>query len=55
MDSPFLWWGEISDELFLGEELDDLFAQVSYREGPGGRSFSLDLDGGIVDELLGHL
>ena len=29
-------------------------AQVSCREGPYGRSFPFDLDGGIGDGLLGH-
>jgi hypothetical protein len=54
VDSSFLWRGELSDELFLNEELDDLFAQVSCREGSDGHSFYLDLDGGIVDGMLEH-
>ena len=54
MDSPFLRAGELSDELFLGEELDDMFAQVSCRKGPYERSFAFDLDGVIVNGLLGH-
>ena len=46
--------GEFSDELVLNEELDDLFAQAPGRKGPAGRSFPLDLEGYMVDGLLGH-
>ena len=45
---------EFSDEVFLDEELDDLFAQAAGREGPYGRSFPFDLDEDIFDRLLGH-
>jgi len=38
----------------LDEELGNLIARVAGREGPHGRSFSLDLDGDILDGLLGH-
>ena len=54
MDSPFLWGGELYDELFFNEEIDDLFAQVSCRVRSYGRSFPFDLDGDIFDGLLGH-
>ena len=46
--------GEPSDEIFLREELNDMFTQVSCREGSYWRSLSFDLEGGIVDGLLGH-
>ena len=54
MDPPFVQGGELSDEVVLNEELDDLFAQASGRKGPYGRSFPLDLEGGIVNGLLGY-
>ena len=54
MESPFLRRGELSDELLLREKIDDLFAKVSCREGPRIRSLPFDLEGGIVDGLLGH-
>ena len=54
MDPPFVRGGELPDEVVLNEELDDLFAQVTGGEGPDGRSFFLDLDGGIVNRQLGH-
>ena len=54
VDSPFLRRGELSDELFLCEELDAIFAHVSCRDGLYGRSLSFDLDEGIVDGLLEH-
>ena len=46
--------GELSDEVVLTEELDDMFAQALGRKGPNGRSFPLDLEGDILDGLLGH-
>ena len=46
--------GELPNEVLLDEELDNDFAQAAGREGPHGRSFSLDLDGDILDGLLGH-
>ena len=54
MDPPIFRGGELSDELVLNDELDDLFAQAPGRKGPNGRSFPLDLEGGMVDVLLGH-
>ena len=53
MDPPFIRGGELPDEVVLNEELDDMFAQVAGRKGLDGRSFSLDLDGDILDGLLG--
>ena len=54
VDPPFLGRRELPDEIVLNEELDGLFAQVAGRKGPHGRSFSRDLDGDILDGLLGH-
>ena len=54
MDPPVIGGREFPDEVFLDEELDNLFAQAAGREGPHGRSFSFDLDGDILDGLLGH-
>ena len=54
MDPPLTKGGELPNEVRLDEELDSLFAQATGREGPHGRSFSFDLDGDILDGLLGH-
>ena len=54
MDPPFILGGELSYEVVLNEELDDLFAQASSRKGLDGRSFPLDLEGDILNRLLGH-
>ena len=54
MDPPFIWGGELSNEVVLNEELDDLFAQALGCKGLDGRSFPLDLEGDILDGLLGH-
>jgi hypothetical protein len=54
VDPPFVRGGELSDEVVLSEELDDLFTQVPGGEGPDGRFLSLDLDGDILDGQLGH-
>ena len=52
MDSPLLRGGELSEELVLREEFDDLFAQTLGGEGPHWRSLPFYLDGGIDDGLL---
>ena len=54
MDPPLVGGRELPDEVFLDEEHASMFAQVAGREGPHGRSFSLDLDGDILDGLLGY-
>ena len=54
MDPPFIWGGELPDEVVLDEELDDMSAQAAGRKGPDGRSFPLDIDGDILDGMLGH-
>ena len=54
MDLPVFRVGKLSDELVLNEELNDMFAQALGRKGPYGRSFPLDLEGGMVGGLLGH-
>ena len=54
MDSPLLQGGELSDELVLREEFDNLLAQVLGGEWPHKRSLPFDLDGGIDDGLLLH-
>jgi len=54
VDLPFIRRGELSDEVVLNEELDDLFAQASGRKGSDMRAFPLDLEGDIVNGLLGH-
>jgi hypothetical protein len=54
VDPPFVRGGKLSDEVVINEELDDMFAQAPGSEGPYGRSFPLDLEGGIIDRLLGH-
>ncbi len=54
MDPPLIGGRELPDEVFLDEELDSMFAQVAGRKGPHGRYFSLDLNGDILDGLLGH-
>ena len=54
VDPPVVGGREFPDEVFLDEQLDSLFAQVAGREGPHGRSFPFDLDGDILDRLLGH-
>ena len=46
--------GYLPNEVLLDEEFDNLFAQAAGREGPHGRSFSLDLDEDILDGLLGN-
>ena len=46
--------GELSNEVVLNEEFDDLFAQAPCCKGPDGRSFPLDLEGDILNGLLGH-
>ena len=46
---------ELSDELVLREELDELLPKGSYCERPYGRSLPFDLEGGMGDELLGYL
>ena len=55
MDPPVFRGGELSDELVLNEELDDLFAKVPGYKGSDGRSFPLDLEGDMVDGLLGQI
>jgi hypothetical protein len=54
VDPPLIGGGELPNEVLLDEELDIMFIQAAGREGPHGRSFSLDLDGDILDGLLGH-
>ena len=54
MDPPVVGGREITDEVFLDEVFDNLFAQTSGREGPDGRSLPFDLEGDILDGLLGH-
>ena len=54
MDPPFVAGRELPDEVVLNAELDGMFAQVAGRKGPHGRSFPLDLDGDILDGLLGY-
>ena len=54
VDPPDIGGREFPDEVFLDEQLDSLFAQATGREGPYGRSFPFDLDGDILDGLLGH-
>ncbi len=54
MDPPLIRGGELSDEVVFDEELDGMFANVSGWEEPDGRPFSLDLEGDILDGLLGH-
>jgi hypothetical protein len=54
MDPLVVGGRKFTDEVFLDEELDNLFAQTAGREGPDGRSFPFDLDGDILDWLLGH-
>ena len=54
MDPLFIREVELSDEVVLNEEVDDLLAQASGRKGLNGRSFPLDLEGGIVNGLLEH-
>ncbi len=54
MDPLVFRGGELFVELVLNEELDDLFAQAPGCKGPDGRSFTLDLEEGMVDGLLGH-
>ena len=54
MDPPVVGGREFPDEVFLDEELDNLFAQTAGREGLDGRSFPFDLDGDILDWLFGH-
>ena len=54
MDPPVVRGREFPDEIFLDEELDNLFAQTAGREGQDGRSFPFDLDGDILNWLLGH-
>ena len=46
--------GELSNEVILNEELDDLLAQAHGCEGTYGRSLPLDLEGDILKGLLGH-
>ena len=52
VDPPILRGGELSDELVFREELDDLLAQAPGCEGPSWRSFTFNLEGGMVDGLL---
>ena len=54
VDPPDVGGREFPDEVFLDEQLDSLFAHVTGREGPYGRSFPFDLDGDILDMMLGH-
>ncbi len=54
VDPPLVRGGEFSNEFVLDEEVDGPFAQVAGGEGPDWRSLPLDLDGGIVNGLLGH-
>ena len=53
-DPPVFRWGELSDELVLGEKPHDMFAHATGYKRLYGRSFPLDLEGGMVDGLLGH-
>jgi len=53
-DAPLLRGSELSEEFFLCEELDGLFANGSCCEGPNGRSLSFVRGGGMVGEVLGH-
>ncbi len=52
VDSPLFRGGELSDELVLPEEFDNLLAHAPGGEGSGGRSLPFDLDGGMVNGLL---
>ena len=52
VDSPLLRGGELSDELALLEEFDDLLAHAPGGEGPRMRSLPFALEGGIDDGLL---
>jgi len=54
VNPPILREGELSDELVFNEELDDMLAHAPGCEGPHGRSFPFDLEGGMIDGLLGH-
>ncbi len=54
VDPLFLRGGELSGELVLREEFDNSLTQTLGGEGPYWRSFSFDLEGGMVDGLLWH-